>query len=86
MLGFCREIVYAVGLRNVGSSTIGLGIVTALALGIMAAPARSQGQELLISPTEARERDFYAPNSETLAPVLSLVMENIEADNEEIRG
>ena len=22
----------------------------------------------LISPTEARERDFYAPNSETLAP------------------
>ena len=25
-------------------------------------------RKLLISPTEARERDFYAPNSETLAP------------------
>ena len=24
--------------------------------------------ELLISPTKARERDFYAPNSEDLAP------------------
>jgi len=24
--------------------------------------------ELLISPTEARERNFYAPNSETLMP------------------
>ena len=24
--------------------------------------------EPLISPTEARERDFYAPNSETLGP------------------
>lgn len=68
MLGFWRENVSAVGLRNVGSSTFGLSIVTALVLGIMAAPARSQGQELLISPTDARERDVYYPNSETLAP------------------
>ncbi len=32
-------------------------------------PARAQEKEApLISPTEAREREFYAPNSETLAP------------------
>ncbi len=28
----------------------------------------SFAEEPLISPTEARDRDFYAPNSETLAP------------------
>ena len=30
--------------------------------------AQSGKGEPLVSPTEARERDFYAPNSETLAP------------------
>ena len=30
--------------------------------------AKSHKAEPMISPTEARERDFYAPNSETLAP------------------
>ena len=30
--------------------------------------AKSHMGEPMISPTEARERDFYAPNSETLAP------------------
>ena len=30
--------------------------------------AKSHMEEPMISPTEARERDFYAPNSETLAP------------------
>jgi ribonuclease Z len=33
-----------------------------------AADTQNEKGELLISPTEARARDFYAPNSETLAP------------------
>jgi ribonuclease Z len=33
-----------------------------------AVAAASDDSKPLISPTEARERDFYAPNSETLAP------------------
>jgi ribonuclease Z len=38
-------------------------------VGSLFAPATAQAKEApLISPTEARERDFYAPNSETLAP------------------
>ena len=35
---------------------------------IPAADAKSHESEPMISPTEARERDFYAPNSESLAP------------------
>jgi ribonuclease Z len=45
-------------------------LAAAAALGIFAAGAPMQlaAQEPLISPTEARDRDFYAPNSETLMP------------------
>jgi len=36
---------------------------------VSSADAKESGEsEPLVSPTEARERDFYAPNSETLAP------------------
>ena len=37
-------------------------------LGLVRDAFAQSSQEPLISPTEARERDFYAPNSETLAP------------------
>ena len=60
-----------------------IGISAAFAIGIAAgvvfatqgislvstAVAKDSGRgEPLISPTEARERNFYAPNSETLKP------------------
>ena len=60
-----------------------IGLLAAMAIGIAAgavfdtqgislvstAVAKDSGRgEPLISPTEARERNFYAPNSETLAP------------------
>jgi ribonuclease Z len=40
----------------------------ALSLLSVGAPMQLVAQEPLISPTEARARDFYAPNSETLMP------------------
>jgi len=52
--------------------TLGLGVGlyvanTNLSL-ISAVEAQSKLGKPLISPTEARDRDFYAPNSETLDP------------------
>ena len=42
--------------------------MTILCAFLVSMPMQLSAQEPLISPTEARERDFYAPNSETLAP------------------
>ena len=39
-----------------------------LSIFIAATPFQLGAEEPLISPTEARDRDFYAPNSETLMP------------------
>jgi ribonuclease Z len=52
------------------SSSKDTNLVTLVSgLEALVAPATAQATEgPLISPTEARERDFYAPNSETLAP------------------
>jgi ribonuclease Z len=61
------------------NTVIGTTFVTGITLGVyfgtsgssLVSPSIAQefgGEEPMISPTEARERDFYAPNSETLAP------------------
>src|SRR5210317_751118 len=65
-------------------SRLWISVVVSFVAGMIAAPflwnlngplpissavaAQVEKGEPLISPTEARERDFYAPNSETLAP------------------
>jgi hypothetical protein len=54
--------VFAAGLAA-GLYIANFGIPT-----ISPVEAKTSQGEPLISPTEARERDFYAPNSETLAP------------------
>ncbi len=46
----------------VGVSQTGINLIGS------AEAQQSESQIPMISPTEARERDFYAPNSETLAP------------------
>ena len=45
-----------------------MGAAIALGTGLFSGAAQSQTDAPLISPTEARDRDFYAPNSETLNP------------------
>ena len=45
-----------------------VGAAIALGTGLFSGAAQSQTDAPLISPTEARDRDFYAPNSETLNP------------------
>jgi ribonuclease Z len=45
-----------------------VGAAIALGTGLFSGAAQSQTDAPLISPTEARDRDFYAPNSETLHP------------------
>ena len=37
-------------------------------LDFLSSDTKAGAGELLVSPTDARERDFYAPNSEDLAP------------------
>ena len=61
--------------RIVIASTFAVGIAVGVAFVthgpdlISSTIAQESGKgELLISPTEARERNFYAPNSETLMP------------------
>jgi ribonuclease Z len=49
-------------------STIVLAAVAALGTGLFGSATHSQTEAPLVSPTEARDRDFYAPNSETLDP------------------
>jgi len=58
------SLVFAVGLlAGIAVTSVDMSALTA------SAHATQAGQdEPLVSPTEARERDFYAPNSETLAP------------------
>ena len=58
------SLVFAVGLlAGIAVTSVDMSALTA------SAHATQAGQDKpLVSPTEARERDFYAPNSETLAP------------------
>ena len=55
-------VVFALGI------SIGLYLASSDVSVVSSAVAQSNQDKPLISPTEARERDFYAPNSETLAP------------------
>jgi hypothetical protein len=58
------SIVFAMGLiAGIAFTSVDMTALTA------SAHATQAGRdEPLISPTEAREREFYAPNSETLGP------------------
>ena len=62
-LNITLVMMFAVGL------TAGLYLANSdISSPVATANAQSDRGEPMISPTEARERDFYAPNSETLDP------------------
>ena len=56
-MNFCR-----------GWNLVRFFIFALLSMFIAGTPLQLGAEEPLISPTEARDRDFYAPNSETLMP------------------
>jgi ribonuclease Z len=62
MRGILIAIVFGTGLAA------GFYVANSDMAAISPAAAESARGQPMISPTEARERDFYAPNSETLAP------------------
>ncbi|MHC4934320.1 MAG: MBL fold metallo-hydrolase, partial [Planctomycetota bacterium] len=58
------SVVFAVGLiAGIAVTSVDMSALTA-----SAHATQADRDEPLVSPTEARERDFYAPNSETLRP------------------
>jgi len=59
----------ALALVFVGGLTIGLALGTNGVPGFSVASAQeAEGNKPMVSPTQPRARDFYAPNSEPLKP------------------
>jgi ribonuclease Z len=69
--GRIKKVIIIVAVTSVLVLTFALGrsdLLKNRSLGIAGAISAQETDEPLISPIEARERDFYAPNSETLKP------------------